>query len=103
MISNSFIEYAATKNRISLRSGCMCNPGGAASILGIQGESEKFSPGITHEGFENIVGRELGVVRLSLGLASDFSDVYRIVRFVREVIACDSERKKVWSEWKSRG
>ena len=101
-MSNSFIEYAATKHRISLRTGCMCNPGGAAAILGVQAEMEKFSSGITHEDFENIVGRELGVVRLSLGLDSDFSDVRRVLRFVREVVACDGERKKVWLEWKSR-
>ena len=80
----------------------MCNPGGAAAILGIGAEMEKFSPGITYGDFENIVGRELGVVRLSLGLVSDFSDVHRLLRFVREVVACDDERKKVWSEWKPR-
>lgn len=99
---NSFIEYAATKHRISLRTGCMCNPGGVAAILGIQAEMEHFYPGITFEDFENIVGRELGVVRLSLGLASDFSDVHHLLSFVREVVACDAARKKVLSEWKSR-
>ena len=102
-MSNSFVEYTATKHRISLRTGCMCNPGGAAAILGVQAEIEKkFSPGITHGDLENIVGRELGVVRFSLGLASDFSDVHRVLRFVREVIACDGERNKAWLEWKSR-
>ena len=101
MLPNSFIEYAATKRRISLRTGCVCNAGGVAALLGFQGEMEKFYPGITFEDFENIVGRELGVVRISLGLASDFSDVHRVLRFVREVVACDDERKKVWSEWKA--
>jgi len=101
-MTNSFIEYAATKHGISLRTGCMCNPGGATAILGVQSEMEKFFPGITHEDLETIVGKELGVVRLSLGLASDFSDVHHLLRFVREVVACDDERKKVWLEWKSR-
>ena len=101
MLSNSFVEYAATKRRISLRTGCVCNPGGVAALLGFQGEMKKFYPGITFEDFENIVGRELGVVRISLGLVSDFSDVHRVLRFVREVVACDDERKRVWSEWKS--
>ncbi|KAF9649500.1 PLP-dependent transferase [Thelephora ganbajun] len=101
VMSSSFIEYAATKHGISLRTGCMCNPGGAAAILGIEEEMEKFSPGFTYEDFENIVGRELGVIRLSLGLVSDFSDVHRVLRFVREIIACDGERKKIWLEWKS--
>lgn len=100
MMPNSFVEYAATKNKISLRTGCMCNPGGSAAILGFEAAMEKFSPGITYEDFEDIAGRELGVVRISLGLVSDFSDVHRLLHFVREVIARDDERKKVWLEWK---
>ena len=101
-MSNSFVEYASTKHKISLRTGCMCNPGGAAAILGVEGYMEKFYPGITYEGLEDISGRELGVVRLSLGLASDFSDVHRVLRFAREVIACDVERKKLWLDWEPR-
>jgi molybdenum cofactor sulfurtransferase len=100
VLSNSFVEYAATNRKISLRSGCACNPGGIAALLGFQGEM-KFYPGITSGDVENIVGREPGVVRISLGLVSDFSDVHRVLRFIREVVACDDERKKVWLEWKS--
>lgn len=100
---NSFIEYAATRDKISLRTGCMCNPGGAAAILGVQIGSENYFPGATSQHFENILGREIGVIRLSLGLASDFSDVHHFLRFVRNVVACDNEREKVWLEWKSRG
>ena len=62
---------------------------------------EEYSSGATHEGSESTADSEFGVVRLSLGLASNFSDVYRVLRFVRGVIACDSERKKFLSEWKS--
>jgi len=102
-MSNSFVEYAATQHKISIRTGCMCNPGGATAILGAQEEMEKYSPGISRGDFGNLVGKELGVVRLSLGLASDFSDVHRLLCFVRGVIACDSERKKIWSKWELRG
>lgn len=63
---------------------------------------EEYSSGATHEGSESTADSEFGVVRLSLGLASNFSDVYRVLRFIREVVARDGERKKVWSEWKSR-
>lgn len=97
-MSNSFVEYASTKHSISLRTGCMCNPGGAAAILGVQAEA-MYHPGITYEGLESIYGREIGVVRLSLGLASDFTDVHRVLRFAKEVIACDVERKKLRLEW----
>lgn len=99
MMPNSFVEYASTKYKISLRTGCMCNPGGVASMLGFQAEMDKFYPGITYSDFESIVGKELGAVRFSLGLVSDFHDVHRVLRFVREVIACDAERKKIWMEW----
>lgn len=98
---HSFVEYAATKHKISLRTGCMCNPGGAAAIRGVQEGVKEFPLGATREDIENLVGGELGVVRLSLGLVSNFSDVHRVLDFVRRVLARDCERKKVWLEWKS--
>jgi len=101
MTPNSFIEYAAMKYKISLRTGCMCNPGGVAAMLGTGGDAGRFSLGTTRADIETAMGREIGVVRLSLGLASDFSDVHRLLRFIRGVVACDSKRKKVWLEWKS--
>ena len=70
-------------------------------MLGTGGTVGEFSLGTTRADIENAMGRELGVVRLSLGLASDFSDVHRVLRFVKEVVACDSERTNVWMEWKS--
>ena len=101
MIPNSFIEYAATTLKISLRTGCMCNPGGAAAILGISGDMEKLYEGVTLKDFERLVGRELGVVRISLGLASNFSDIWRVLRFVEDVIGCQARREDVWEQWKN--
>lgn len=72
-------------------------------MLGTGGEMGEFTSGVTRADIESAMGREIGVVRLSLGLASDFSDVHRVLRFVREVVARDGERKKIWLEWKSRG
>ncbi|KAF5375502.1 hypothetical protein D9615_009186 [Tricholomella constricta] len=98
MIPNSFIEYSASKQFISLRTGCMCNPGAAAAILGIQGDMEKLCPGVTLKDFENIVGRELGVVRISLGLASNFQDVWKVVRFAA-LIGNEKSRQVLWDRW----
>ena len=50
----------------------MCNPGGAAAILDIKDEMQQLYPGVTLTDFEEKMGRELGVVRISLGLASNF-------------------------------
>ncbi|KAG6918885.1 hypothetical protein DXG01_010949 [Tephrocybe rancida] len=98
MIPNSFIEYSASKQSISLRTGCMCNPGAAAAILGIQDDMAKLYPGVTLKDFERVVGRELGVVRISLGLASNFQDVWKVVRFAA-LIANEKSRTALWDRW----
>ncbi|KAF8963609.1 pyridoxal phosphate-dependent transferase [Flammula alnicola] len=98
MIPNSFIEYAASTQNISLRTGCMCNPGGAAAILGIEEEMRHLYPGVTLTDFEERMGRELGVVRISLGLASNFQDVWRVIKFASS-IGQEHSRKALWIQW----
>ena len=41
--------------------------------------------GATHATFEDAVGRALGVVRISLGLVSNFEDVWRVVQWASNV------------------
>ncbi|KAG5219684.1 Molybdenum cofactor sulfurase [Salix suchowensis] len=98
MIPNSFVEYAASKESVSLRTGCMCNPGGAAAILSIQDDMKQLYPGVTLKDFEHHVGRELGVVRISFGLASNFQDAWRILKFASS-IATEKSRQELWSQW----
>jgi molybdenum cofactor sulfurtransferase len=98
MIPNSFIEYAASTKNISLRTGCMCNPGGAAAILGITEEMQQLYPGVTLSDFEGRMGRELGVVRISLGLASNFHDVWRVIKFA-ECISQELSLQVLWRQW----
>ena len=98
MIPNSFIEYAAQRHSISLRTGCMCNPGGAAALLGLREAMSALPCDATLRAFEQRMGRELGVVRISLGLASDFRDVWRVLRFA-ETIGSAHAREAMWEEW----
>ncbi|KAF4598833.1 hypothetical protein EYR38_007241 [Pleurotus pulmonarius] len=98
MIPNSFVEYAASKESVSLRTGCMCNPGGAAAILSIQDDMKQLYPGVTLKDFEHHVGRELGVVRISFGLASNFQDAWRVLKFASS-IATEKSRQDLWSQW----
>ncbi|KAJ3514486.1 hypothetical protein NLJ89_g2345 [Agrocybe chaxingu] len=98
MIPNSFIEHAASSKNISLRTGCMCNPGGAAAILGIEDEMGRLYPGVTLADFQDHMGRELGVVRISLGLASNFQDVWRVVKFASS-IGQEYSRQILWNQW----
>ena len=76
----------------------MCNPGGAAAILGVQNDMERLYPGVRLNDFETMVGRELGVVRISLGLASSFQDVWKVVRFAA-TIATERSRQTIWNRW----
>lgn len=76
----------------------MCNPGGAAAMMGMEKEMEILCPGITLTEFEEKMGRELGVVRVSLGLASDFQDVWRVIQFATS-ISQQQKREAMWDQW----
>jgi molybdenum cofactor sulfurtransferase len=97
-LPNSFIEHVATMHNISLRTGCMCNPGGASALLGIQQIMESLCDGATLRDVETHVGRELGVVRVSLGLGSDWGDVWRVIRFL-EGFGDERRRLAWWDAW----
>ncbi|KAL5512470.1 hypothetical protein ACEPAG_3123 [Sanghuangporus baumii] len=99
MLPLSFIEHAAAQHKISLRTGCVCNPGGAAAIIGIEGDMEQLYEGVTLREFETRVGHELGVVRISLGLASNFVDVWRLLEFA-QAMSIQDERRIMLKEWK---
>ncbi|KAF9533039.1 PLP-dependent transferase [Crepidotus variabilis] len=81
-LPNTFIEHAANNHKISLRTGCMCNPGGLAALLGIEEDMKQLYEGATVCDFETKLGRDIGVVRISLGLASNFVDIQRVIEFV---------------------
>jgi molybdenum cofactor sulfurtransferase len=76
----------------------MCNPGGAAAILGIEEDMQQLYPGVTLSDFEEKMGRELGVVRISLGLASNFQDVRRVIEFAKS-LSYESTRSELWNQW----
>lgn len=98
MIPNSFIEYAASTRNISLRTGCMCNPGASAALLGIEEQMEQTYPGVTLKDISELLGRELGVVRISLGLASNFKDMWRVIQFA-SLIGHERSREHLWTQW----
>ncbi|KAJ6506188.1 pyridoxal phosphate-dependent transferase [Mycena vitilis] len=98
ILPNSFIAHAASRMCISLRTGSMCNPGGAAAILGIENAMDLLYEGATFADFERTAGHELGVVRVSLGLASNFQDAWNFLRFAR-LISQYEGRMALWAGW----
>jgi selenocysteine lyase/cysteine desulfurase len=83
------IEELAGSERISLRTGCFCNPGAGETAEGLTeadmraGLAEgaditlpRFFAIVQHRG-----GKSAGAIRVSFGLASNFADAERFLRF----------------------
>ena len=87
----SRVAAHAAENGIALRTGCMCNPGGAAALLSLGSLMAVLGDGDTKHppslrALEEAAGRELGVVRISFGLASSWADVWRVRCWVLKAI-----------------
>lgn len=83
------VEELASRERISLRTGCFCNPGAGEAAEGLT-EADvvaaiEQSPDLTLPRFLQVIthrgGKSAGAIRVSLGIASNFADVYRFVQF----------------------
>jgi selenocysteine lyase/cysteine desulfurase len=87
------IAGRAAAARISLRTGCFCNPGAAETAFGITKEEMSACWGqnsgrgpLNHEDlFSCLDGKPSGAVRVSLGLASNFRDVERFLEFAERL------------------
>jgi selenocysteine lyase/cysteine desulfurase len=85
------LEKLANEERISLRAGCHCNPGAREVALGFSREDLEVcfreKDRMTFEQFlYGIDGKTTGALRASIGVASNFEDVYRYVQFAESFI-----------------
>ena len=86
MIDCTEVERLANAERISLRAGCHCNPGAREASLDFT--EADLAPCFrdketqTFEQFlQGIDGKTTGALRASIGLATNFADVYKYVQF----------------------
>lgn len=97
------VERRASRAGIHIRSGCMCNPGAASTLLGFASVLANFditscdsaghldTPAAVQESYarnehmETLV-KEEGVIRVSFGLASSLADCACFVEFLRTFI-----------------
>ncbi len=85
------IQQEINQHGISIRSGCFCNPGVREFALGLtrEGLVSVFSQKerLTYEQFLHLIDdRKQGALRVSVGLVTNFSDIYRFLQFVQTMI-----------------
>jgi selenocysteine lyase/cysteine desulfurase len=91
-IDHRHVEAEANRANISLRTGCFCNPGGGEIALGLSRTElvacfDQPQERLTLDDFRLCIdGKSTGAVRVSVGLVSDFTDVYRFVQFARRFL-----------------
>ena len=93
-IDHPVIERLAGEHRISLRTGCFCNPGAGELALGLS-KGELFHcmrevgdnvAHITYEDFRRCIDdKSTGAVRVSFGWASTFADAEAFLAFASEM------------------
>jgi molybdenum cofactor sulfurtransferase len=84
------IEKLANEVNISLRTGCFCNPGAGEMALGItQADLEGCFHNAERMTFEQFITAmsakiddAVGAIRISIGLATNFADVYHCLHFL---------------------
>ena len=94
LIDHRRIDSLAGRVGISLRTGCFCNPGAGELAHGLTEEdmAAAFENGerMTFEQFLSVLedrdGKSAGAVRISMGLVSNFADVYKFWEFARSFI-----------------
>jgi selenocysteine lyase/cysteine desulfurase len=84
-------ESLANDARISLRTGCFCNPGAGEIAHNVtRKEMAQCFTGTESVSFaqffkliQEIGGKSASTIRISLGIASNFADVYRFMHFAQ--------------------
>jgi molybdenum cofactor sulfurtransferase len=97
-VDPAVVERLASRQGISLRTGCFCNPGAGEVSLGLsKPELEacfvRTPERMSYDDFRRcIVGKGSGAVRVSLGLASNMSDVQAMGDFAHQFLDLDASQ-----------
>ncbi|HSD83804.1 MAG TPA: aminotransferase class V-fold PLP-dependent enzyme, partial [Anaerolineae bacterium] len=89
------LERLANEERLSLRAGCHCNPGAREAALGFTRDDLEVcfrdKDHLTFEQFLQVIdGKTTGALRASIGLATNFADVFRYLQFAETFIDRDA-------------
>ena len=86
------VEELASFERISLRTGCFCNPGAGEWAEGLTDDDLRAGLAVSDINLSRVLdvlqhrgGKSIGGLRVSLGLVSNFADVYRFITFLESL------------------
>jgi selenocysteine lyase/cysteine desulfurase len=87
------VEELANEKRISLRTGCFCNPGAGEATYGLTAEqigsffhvADGMSFDELRARIRESFGMEVGAIRVSVGIASNFADVRQFLLFAESL------------------
>jgi molybdenum cofactor sulfurtransferase len=91
MIDHRDVEQRTNLANISIRTGCFCNPGAGEVALEISQPElvtcfAQPAERLTLDDFRVCIhGKNSGAVRISVGIASNFADVYRFIQYVKQL------------------
>lgn len=88
------VEELANLEKISIRTGCFCNPGAGEVAHGltpeIMAEFFKAGHGMSFEELRQLMqvryGKSINAVRISVGVVSNFADVQRFLEFAQGLL-----------------
>ncbi len=90
VVDERYVDRVARRHNVSLRTGCFCNPGAGEIAFTISRETlvgGEFGEGMTLEDYIREIGLHSGgAIRASLGVASNFHDIFRFADFAAEFI-----------------
>ncbi len=93
IVDERYVDRLARRHKISLRTGCFCNPGAGEIAMTISRETlvgGEFGEGMTLDDYIETIGLPSGgAVRASLGLASNAADIKRFAAFAAEFVDLD--------------
>jgi molybdenum cofactor sulfurtransferase len=93
VVDERHVDAVAAAHDISLRTGCFCNPGAGETAFGVSREAlagAEMDDAMCLDDFIARIGMPSGgAVRVSLGLATNFADVYRFMAFATRF--CDRD------------
>ncbi len=88
------VEELANRANISLRTGCFCNPGAGEVAYGLSeqqmaqffGLQKRLSFLELRSAMLERFGKHIGAIRISVGMVTNFADVYRFMAFLTDFL-----------------